>query len=244
MVDYKLILKEFWTVVKSTAPLILVLFTMKLLLKSPVDSLKQFIFGFVFVLFGLFVFQRGIDMCLVPLGNDVGRSFREIGRPFAGTSSHEIMTTFLIIAACLAIGFASTLVEPALRVVARQAEEVSSGALKSNTLVYATALGCAIGMAVGIAKVLYNLKSAYIFIPIVIVALIVSFFAEDLIIGLAWDCASATTGPVNIPINSAIAIGLASVLPGVDPMRVGFGLVGLTSVCSASTVMLASVLRI
>ena len=230
--DFKLILKEFWDVVKSTAPLVLVLFTMKLLLKSPVDSARQFVVGFIFVLLGLFVFQKGIDMCLVPLGNDVGRAFPNL--PSRG----------LIILACLAIGFASTLVEPALRVVAAQAEEVSAGALRSNTLVYSTAFGCAVGMGLGIAKVLYNLPSAYFYIPLLIVLLVISFFAEDLIIGLAWDCASATTGPVNIPINSAIAIGLAAVLPGVDPMRVGFGLVGLTCLGAAVSVLLASMIRI
>lgn len=230
--DYKLVLKEFGDVVKSTAPLVLALITLKLILRSPFDSAKQLMLGMVFVLVGLFVFQKGVDMCLVPLGDDVGRSFTRM--PARG----------VIIIVCLAIGFASTLVEPALRVIAKQAEEVTVGALRQNVLIYSTAIGCAVGMALGIAKVLYNLKSAYIIIPLLVLLLVLSFMSKDFVVGLAFDCASATTGPVNIPINSAIAIGLATVLEGVDPMRVGFGLVGLTCLGAAASVMLASVLKI
>ncbi len=43
------------------------------------------------------------------------------------------------------------------------------------------------------------------------------------------DSASATTGPVNIPLNLAIALGLAKVIEHADPLLSGFGLIGLTS---------------
>ena len=41
------------------------------------------------------------------------------------------------------------------------------------------------------------------------------------------DSASATTSPVNIPLNMALAIGLAKVLENVDPLLSGFGIVDL-----------------
>ncbi len=51
------------------------------------------------------------------------------------------------------------------------------------------------------------------------------------------DCASATTGPVNIPINMALAIGLANVLEVTDPLLAGFGIVGLTSMGTIVSVL-------
>ena len=229
---FKILAKDFFEVVKSTAPLVLALITIKLVLRSPFDSVRQFTTGPLFVLAGLFVFHKGVAMCLMPLATDVGQSLVKL--PSRG----------LILLVCLVIGFAATLVEPAIQAVAAQAEEITVGALDRKVLIYATAIGCAIGMALGIAKVLYNLKTSYFVVPLLVVLLVLSLVSKDFIVGLAWDCASATTGPVNIPINSAIALGLAAFVAGVDPMRVGFGLVGLTCLCAAASVMLASVLRI
>ncbi|MGI5870151.1 MAG: DUF1538 domain-containing protein [Kiritimatiellia bacterium] len=228
----KILAKDFLEVLKSTGPLLIAIITLKLLLKSPFDSIRQFTAGLVFVLVGLFIFLKGVDMCLIPMATDVGGALV------------KLPTRGLIILVCFAIGFTATLVEPALQVIAKQAEEITVGALKGNVLIYATAVGCALGMALGIAKVLYNLKTVYFVVPMIVVLFILAFFAEDLIVGLAWDCASALTGPVNIPINSAIALGLAANVAGVDPMRVGFGLVGLTSLGAAASVMLASILKI
>ena len=228
----KTLLLDLLAIIKSTAPLLLALVVLKLVFRSPFDSIKQFSTGLLFVLLGLFVFQKGVSMCLLPLANDVG------------TSLVKLPSRGLIILVCLGIGFTSTLVEPALRILAGQAEEVTVGAMRSSVLIHATAIGTAIGMGLGIAKVLYNLKSAYFVVPLLVLLLILSLASKDFIVGMAFDCAAATTGPVNIPINSMIAVGLASVIAGIDPMRVGFGLVGLTCLCSAASVMLASVIKI
>jgi hypothetical protein len=59
---------------------------------------------------------------------------------------------------------------------------------------------------------------------------------------IAMDSASATTGPVNIPLNMAIAIGLAKSLENVDPLTSGFGIVGLTSVGAIISVMVLGLL--
>ena len=229
---FKILAKDFFEVVKSTAPLVLALVTLKLVLHSPFDSVRQFTTGLLFVLAGLFVFQKGVSMCLEPLAADVGQSLV------------KLPTRGFIILVCLAIGFAATLVEPALQAVAAQAEEITIGALNRKVLIYATAIGSAVGMAMGIAKILYNLKTSYFVVPLLVVLLVLTLASKDFIVGMAFDCAAATTGPVNIPINSAIALGLAAYVAGVDPMRVGFGLVGLTCLCSAVSVMLASVIRI
>ena len=56
------------------------------------------------------------------------------------------------------------------------------------------------------------------------------------------DSASATTGPVNIPLNMALAIGLASTIESVDPLLAGFGIIGLTSLGSMVSVMILGIM--
>lgn len=227
----KVLFSDFIGVVKSTAPLVLALIAIKLLLRSHFESFKQFSFGLAFVILGLFALQLGISLCLVPLGKDVGESLPKLNNGL------------LILLACFAIGFTSTLVEPALKEIVRQAADASVGAVSGKVLIYATAIGSATGMAMGVAKVLYNMKSAYLIAPLLLLLFILCLVSKDFFVSLAFDCAAATTGPVNIPINAAISCGLALTL-GVDPLRVGFGLVGLTCLCSAASVMLASVIRL
>jgi hypothetical protein len=79
-------------------------------------------------------------------------------------------------------------------------------------------------------------------IPILVLTAVLILFAPEEFVGIAFDAASATTGPVNIPINMAIAIGLAYALGGADPLLNGFGLVGLTSLGTMVTVLVLGIL--
>lgn len=74
------------------------------------------------------------------------------------------------------------------------------------------------------------------------IVLILIFIAPELYVSIAMDSASATTGPVNIPINMALAIGVASVIEGVDPSLSGFGIIGLTSVGAMVSVLILGIL--
>ncbi len=128
------------------------------------------------------------------------------------------------------IGYLATLAEPALHALAMEAEEISVGALPKQVLIQAVAIGFGTGMALGIAKILFQISSTTIIIPLVFITIILTYFApEGIVGGIAFDSASATTGPINIPINMAVAIGLSRVLASTDPLSAGFGLVGLTS---------------
>ena len=95
-----------------------------------------------------------------------------------------------------------------------------------------------LGMALGIAKVIYDKPMVWFVGPILVLLFVLVFVSKDFYASVAFDCAAATTGPVNIPINAAISLGLATAM-GLDPMRVGFGLVGLSCLGAATSVMLA-----
>ncbi len=72
---------------------------------------------------------------------------------------------------------------------------------------------------------------------------ILAYFAPEEYVAIAFDSASATTGPVNIPINMALAIGIAKTLEGVDPLLSGFGIVGLTSMGTVLSVLTLGILN-
>ena len=97
-------------------------------------------------------------------------------------------------------------------------------------------------MALGVAKILFQIPTSTLVIPILFVTIILTYFAPEGIVGIAFDSASATTGPINIPINMAVAIGLSKVLAASDPLLNGFGLVGLTSLGAAISVLIMGII--
>lgn len=221
------LLGDFFTILRSVAPFVLVLVVLKLALRSPFDSPKNTCIGALLVLVGLFCLQKGINMCLQPMALDVGHGLIVLRRH-----------VWLILSIAFAIGFCATLVEPALKPISQQVEEATVGTISAKILVYATAIGSGIGMLCGIAKVIYDKPMMPFVLPFLVLLIVLILVSDDIFVSVAFDCAAATTGPVNIPINAAIALGLAAAL-GLDPMRVGFGLVGLSCLGSAVSVLAA-----
>ena len=98
------------------------------------------------------------------------------------------------------------------------------------------------GMAIGVTKILLNISYIKIAVPLLVLVIILAFFAPEPFAAIAFDSASATTGPVNIPLNMALAIGLATVIKTVDPLISGFGIIGLTSIGAMISVLVLGIL--
>lgn len=185
--------------------------------KKTLGEMRSFVLGVVLTVLGLHFFLKGVSLSLLPLGENVGRNLVIM--------EHK----WLIVGFAFLIGYCGTLVEPALRVLALEAEEISIGALPANVLLHAVAIGFGLGMALGVFKILQGIPISKIILPFLVLFIILAFVVPEQYIALGMDSASATTGPVNIPLNLAIALGLAKVIEHADPLLSGFGLIGLTS---------------
>ena len=220
-----------WETAKSILPLTaLMAFIQLLVFRKPIENVKEFLIGFVFAIIGLHLFLKGTSMSLISIGDSVGRNLYLLDKKW------------IIIVVAFGIGYFGTLVEPALKALALQVETLSAGAIPQKVLIHGVAVGFGIGMAIGMLKILLNIPFIKIIIPLLLIVIILSYFAPEPFGALAMDSASATTGPVNIPLNMALAIGLASVLEGVDPLISGFGIIGLTSVGAMISVLVLGIL--
>lgn len=223
--------KDFLETTRSVLPLAVILILFQLvILRRPIKNVKDIIFGILLCIFGLHIFLKGVLMSLHPLGDSVGENLVFMSNKW------------LIVGAAFIIGYFGTLVEPALKTLALEVEEVSIGAIPHKMLTHAVAVGFGVGMGIGIYKILFDIPYAKIITLLLLLVLILILFTPDEFISIAMDSASATTGPVNIPINMAIAIGLAKVLENVNPLTSGFGIVGLTSIGAMISVLILGIL--
>ena len=216
---------------RSIFPLTAILvFFQIVVLKKPIENVKHFIIGFLLSVFGLHFFLKGVSMSLFPLGDSVGQNLVVLERKW------------LIVIIAFVIGYFGTLVEPALKALALEVEEISIGAIPHKVLIHAVAIGFGVGMAIGIFKILNDISYVKIIVPLLITIIILILFAPEEFVAIAMDSASATTGPVNIPLNMALAIGLTKIVENVDPLLAGFGIIGLTSTGAVISVLTLGIL--
>ena len=141
-------LKDLWETASSVLPLMGVLIVFQLgVLRKPIPNAKVFIIACFLCLFGLHFFIKGASNALIPLADTVGSNIVSINN------------NYIIIGFALLLGYASTLVEPALAALAIEVEEISVGAIRRNVLTHTVAIGFGIGLAIGISKILFNIST-------------------------------------------------------------------------------------
>jgi hypothetical protein len=217
---------------KDVLPIAAIIIGFQLLvIRKPLPNPVKTLVGFVYVLIGIAFFLEGLNMALFPLGHLMAK---QLTTPeFLGIASNaknipwQAYYWVYLFAAC--IGFATTLAEPSLLAVAMKAEAISGGTIQALGLRLAVSIGVAFGIALGTFRIVTGTELYYYIIAGYVVVLIQTAYAPKMIIGLAYDSGGVTTSTVTVPLVTALGIGLASTVPGRNPLVDGFGLIAFAS---------------
>lgn len=223
-------------------PIVVVIFGFQfLVIRKRVPNLKRVLAGFAYVLAGLALFLVGLEEALFPLGRLMAQQLTDpefigvgVDMIGAGLQWHHYKWVYIFAAA---IGFATTIAEPALMAVAIKAGKVSGGAISVGGLRVAVAVGAAIGIALGCYRIVTGTPLHYYIIAGYIFVMIQTFFAPAMIVGLAYDSGGVTTSTVTVPMITALGLGLAGSVPGRSPLLEGFGLIAFACLFPIITVM-------
>ena len=222
------------------APIAVILFGFQaFVLRRPLPHPRRTAIGLIYVVLGLALFLVGLEQALFPLGKVMARQltapmFIHGADVIAAVRWQDYGWVYVFAAA---IGFATTLAEPALIAVAIKAHDVSGGALSPWGLRLAVAVGVAIGVAMGTFRIVTGTPLPWYFIAGYLVVIAQTAFAPRAIIPLAYDSGGVTTSTVTVPLVAALGLGLASTIPGRSPLIDGFGLIALASLFPIITVM-------
>lgn len=210
----------------DVAALIGVIFFFQLyVIGEPFPKTPKMLAGLALVVFGLFLFMRGLEMALFPLGESMAYSFAAKGN------------IWLLLLFAIAIGYTTTIAEPALIAIAGKAEQITEGRISSFALRNVVALGVAAGIALGTLRIILGHPIHYYIITGYMIVMVLTVFAPREIIGLAYDSGGVTTSTVTVPLVAALGIGLANSIAGRNPMIDGFGLIAFASLAPILTVM-------
>ena len=205
-------------------------------LQQPFPDLAGILIGTFFVLLGLTLFMQGLEMGLFPIGESMATAFARKGS-----------VVWLLIFS-FSLGFSTTVAEPALIAIAKEAAEIAShaGLLVSGTEAkesYATGLRFVVAISVGLAitigvlRILRGWPIHYLIIGGYVVVILMTLIAPEEIVGIAFDSGGVTTSTVTVPLVTALGVGLATTIRGRNPMLDGFGLIAFASLLPMIFVM-------
>ncbi len=221
------IVKGVFNVVLDVAPIIAIIFFFQyVILKKPIENLKSVIIGFILVIIGLYAFILGLEMGLFRLGESMALQLTQ-------SSSNAVIYVF-----AFAIGFSTTMAEPALMAIAKKSKEISDGRVNDFILRFFVAGGVAFGIALGAFRIIDGGHIHYYIMVGYMVVIALTFIAPKYIIPIAYDSGGVTTSTVTVPLVAALGIGLASNIDGRDPLMDGFGLIAFASLFPMITVMI------
>ena len=229
------ILTDLIFVIASTVwdvlPIALIIFGFQLfILRKPIPNLKRILAGFVLVLLGLGFFLEGLEAALFPLGRLMAQQLTDpafiVGAEFARALEWSDYGWVYLFA--FAISFSTTIAEPALLAVAIKANQVSAGSIGIWGLRIAVAVGAATGTALGVYRIISGTPLYWYIIAGYVLVMIQTIFAPRMIVALAYDSGGVTTSTVTVPLVAALGLGLASTVPGRNPLLDGFGLIAFT----------------
>lgn len=227
---------------KDLLPIVLVIaFFQIVVLRQPLANMDNILLGAGFVLIGLTLFMQGLKLGLFPIGEVLAFSFVKKG------------SIFWLLCFAFALGFGATIAEPDLIVMANEAAKVAQLGRIINTdsevinyaqtLRYIVAIAVGLSVVIGVIKILKGWAIQYLIIGGYLLVIVTTFFAPDFIIGIAYDAGGVTTGPITVPLLTALGVGLSSSIRARNPLIDGFGMIAIASLLPIVAIMLFGIFQ-
>ncbi len=223
--------------IRDLAPIVgVIAFFQLLVFRQPIPDLVGLLTGTLMVVIGLTLFVQGLKMGLFPIGESMAHDFASKG------------SVLWLVVFAFALGFGTTVAEPALIAVSDEAARVAaSGGMIQDTpeamgsyadgLRITVAVSVGLAIVIGVIRIIKGWPVQYLIMGGYVGVVIMTFFAPAEIIGIAYDSGGVTTSTITVPLVTALGVGLATSIQGRNPMTDGFGLIAFASLTPMIFVM-------
>ncbi|MDR2342948.1 MAG: DUF1538 domain-containing protein [Spirochaetaceae bacterium] len=179
-------------------------------------QLKRIGMGFFYTLVGLLVFLTGVNVGFIPVGL------------LLGSEMADSSLRWVLIPLGMLVGYFIVMAEPAVHVLNKQVEDISSGAIPQKTMARSLAIGMASALAITMSRILLGIPLMWILIPGYLIALTMTFFVPRIFVGIAFDSGGVCSGPLTSTFLLPLAMGVCQGSGG-DMMTEAFGVVALVA---------------
>jgi hypothetical protein len=218
-------------VVSAVIPVTIVVIILQMtLIQVPLETLLQFLVGVLLVSTGLILFLLGVQIGILPMGEQMGEALSKTGK------------LWIIVLFGFILGLLAAIAEPNIRILAAQLDFVSEGSIPKNILIYSIAVGVAFSVGLAMLRTVLNLPLTKLLFLGYALIFCLALVAPSKYFPISFDAGGLTTGPLLIPFILSLGAGVASVLRGEDASSEGFGMVGLAYIGPVLAVLLLGVI--
>lgn len=206
----------------SVLPIVVIVLLLCLTVSPiPADLMLSFLVGTLLIILGMGFFSLGADVSMTPIGNRIGTAL---------TKSRKLP---LILTVSFALGFAVTIAEPDLQVLADTVPHIDS-----TVLLVTVGIGVGFFLSVCMLRILTGIRLRWLLIFFYAIVFILATFTDSGFLAVAFDSGGVTTGPMTVPFILALGVGISHIRSDKDAEADSFGLVALCSIGPIVAVML------
>ena len=177
------------------------------------DLLLCFLIGAVMLVVGMGLFSLGAEQSMTPIGSKIG------------TALTRTKNMPLILGVSFLLGFAITVAEPDLQVLAQTVPHI-----KSSVLLVTVGAGVGLFMAICMLRILTGASLRWILIVCYTLIFVLAAFTDRDFLCIAFDSGGVTTGPMTVPFILAMGVGVSNIRSDKRAEADSFGLVALCSI--------------
>lgn len=188
-------------------------------------QLIKIISGFVYSYIGLVLFLTGVNVGFMPAGQYIGSAVAGGKMPW------------ILIPIGMVIGYFIVKAEPAVQVLTRQVEDVTSGSITHKSIGFGLSVGIAFSVGIAMLRILTGLNIMWFLIPGYLISLILTFFVPQIFTGIAFDSGGVASGPMTTTFLLPLAMGACETLGG-DVLTDAFGIVAMVAMMPLFTIQM------
>lgn len=186
-------------------------------------ALIKIMIGLVYTYVGLVLFLTGVNVGFMPAGNYLGQVIA--GLPYA----------WIIVPIGMMIGYFIVLAEPAVFVLTKQVEEITSGAISAKAMGTSLSIGVSVSIGLAMVRVLTGISIMWFVVPGYVIALLLTFFVPKIFTAIAFDSGGVASGPMTATFLLPFAMGACSAVGG-NIVTDAFGVVAMVAMTPLITI--------
>ncbi|MBQ7564491.1 MAG: DUF1538 domain-containing protein [Lachnospiraceae bacterium] len=188
-------------------------------------QVEKILIGLIYTYVGLVFFLTGANVGFMPAGR------------YLGTVLAEKELRFLTIPVSMLMGYFIVRAEPAVYVLNKQVEEMTSGGISEKAMGRALSIGVALSLGLAMLRVFTGIPILYFIIPGYLIALVTSFFVPHMYTAIAFDSGGVASGPMTAAFLVPFAQG-ACLAVGGNIVTDAFGIVAMVAMTPLITIQL------
>ena len=185
----------------------------------------KIIVGMVYTYIGLVLFLTGVNVGFMPAGY------------FLGGALGSLPVYWLLVPIGMVVGYFIVAAEPAVHVLNKQVEEVTSGAIPQKAIGLSLSIGVAVSIGISMLRVWLHIPIYFFLVPGYLIALALTFFVPKIFTAIAFDSGGVASGPMTATFLLPFAMGACQALGG-DVLMDAFGVVAMVAMTPLITIQI------